>query len=102
MLADRQTTGGYTKIGVLSPASLEVLVQRRVGESVRFRRATRKEGVEEIRAFNRLCEEAEKLRASWRSRFSQSAASSDSAFNGKFLLTLKGQIYDVSVQSLED
>lgn len=102
MLADRQTTGGYTKIGVLSPASLEVLVQRRVGEPVRFRRATRKEGVEEIRAFNLLCEEAEKLRAHWRSRLPQAAGSKSVAFSGKFLLTLKGQTYDVSVQSLED
>ncbi len=28
MLADRQTTGGYTKIGVLSPLSIEALVQK--------------------------------------------------------------------------
>ena len=102
LLADRQTTGGYTKIGVLSPVGLEILAQRRVGESVRFRRATRQEGVEEIRAFNRLCEEAEKLRAVWRSRAAQPAVSSRSAFSGNFLLTLEGQVYDVSVQSLED
>ena len=45
---------------------------------------------------------AEKLRAVWRSRAAQPAVSSRSAFSGKFLLTLEGQVYDVSVQSLED
>lgn len=102
MLADRQTTGGYTKIGVLSPIALEVLAQRRVGDPVRFRRATRQEGVEELRALGRLYEEAEKLRAAWRSRSSVGAPTSGTAFSGQFLLTLEGKTYDIGVFCHDD
>ena len=50
MLADRQTTGGYTKIGVLSPLSIEALVQKMPGNKVRFRKAV----VQEERTAKRI------------------------------------------------
>jgi len=37
MLADRQTTGGYTKIAVLSTPDIAVLAQRIPGQAVRFK-----------------------------------------------------------------
>jgi biotin-dependent carboxylase-like uncharacterized protein len=40
MLADRQTTGGYTKIGVLCTPDIASLAQRLPGQKVRFRRVT--------------------------------------------------------------
>ena len=47
MLADRQTTGGYTKIGVLTPLSIEALVQKMPGSAVRFRKASIDDGTAE-------------------------------------------------------
>ncbi len=44
MLADRQTTGGYTKAAVVLTADLAVLAQRLPGETVRFTRSTPEEG----------------------------------------------------------
>ncbi|WP_411675853.1 biotin-dependent carboxyltransferase family protein [Caproicibacter sp.] len=38
MLADRQTTGGYTKIGTVASVDLPLLAQCRPGDSVRFQR----------------------------------------------------------------
>ena len=38
MLADRQTTGGYAKIGAVIAADLPLLAQRRPGDTVRFLR----------------------------------------------------------------
>ncbi|MVB11247.1 KipI antagonist [Caprobacter fermentans] len=38
MLADRQTTGGYTKIGTVASVDLSLLAQCRPGDSVRFQR----------------------------------------------------------------
>lgn len=49
MLADRQTTGGYTKVGVLSPASVQTLVQRMPGSKVRFEKCQAEDAVAELR-----------------------------------------------------
>lgn len=68
MLADRQTTGGYTKIGVLSPLALERLVQRNIGERVTFKRISYDEALLESRGLDSLYTCARELRASFRSR----------------------------------
>ena len=36
MLADRQTTGGYTKIGTVITADFRILAQLKAGDKVRF------------------------------------------------------------------
>ncbi len=38
MLADRQTTGGYTKIGVVCSVDIAALSQRLPGQKVRFQK----------------------------------------------------------------
>ena len=40
MLADRQTTGGYAKIGTVASVDLPKLVQCRPGKEIRFERIT--------------------------------------------------------------
>lgn len=40
LLADRQTTGGYTKIGVVASVDLPLLAQAQPGTTVRFERCT--------------------------------------------------------------
>lgn len=64
MLADRQTTGGYTKIGTVITADLPLLAQRRPGDTVRFaqisvsaaQRADRREA-KKLRKLNRYLNE---------------------------------------------
>ncbi len=67
MLADRQTTGGYTKIGVVCSVDTAALSQRLPGAGVRFVRTTVKEAVELARDEARARDELRALRASWRS-----------------------------------
>lgn len=49
MLADRQTTGGYTKIATVISADLRVLAQLAPGESIGFQRVTMDEAVAALR-----------------------------------------------------
>lgn len=51
MLSDRQTTGGYTKIAVVSTWSAAQLAQKLPGEAVRFERVTEKQAVDLLRRF---------------------------------------------------
>lgn len=50
MMADRQTTGGYTKIGTVIGSDLAVLAQAKPGDTVRFLRTTDDEAVAALRA----------------------------------------------------
>lgn len=51
MMADRQTTGGYTKIAVVSSWSTAQLGQKLPGETVQFSRITEEEATEFLRRF---------------------------------------------------
>jgi len=51
LMADRQTTGGYTKIAVVSSWSVAQLAQKLPGETVRFKRVTEKEATDMLRRF---------------------------------------------------
>ena len=68
MLADRQTTGGYTKIGVVCTADLGKLAQRLPGQKVRFVKTTLEEAVSLLKNEAALFEGLKQARANWRSR----------------------------------
>ena len=68
MLADRQTTGGYTKIAVVCSVDIGNLAQRLPGQKVRFEKITVKEAVSLLKREDSLFEEMRRLRAGWRSR----------------------------------
>lgn len=68
MLADRQTTGGYPKIGVVCSVDAAALSQRIPGMKVRFAGISREEGIALARAAARDREDLRRLRAEWRSR----------------------------------
>lgn len=51
LLSDRQTTGGYTKIAVISTWSAAQLAQKLPGEKVRFQKITETEAVDLLRRF---------------------------------------------------
>ena len=98
MLADRQTTGGYTKIGVLTPASIQKLVQRMPGMKVRFAEASMSDAVGELQAARDCIERIKQLRASWVSR----AAGTCSArpLSSHFMMTVNGKTYDIKCEEL--
>lgn len=96
MLADRQTTGGYTKIGVLTPLSIASLVQKVPGTKVRFRAASVEEGALEQRRIAAAVNRAGELRLSYVS-CSPGAAR---PLSGSFRLTLEGKTYDISCEEI--
>ncbi len=67
MLADRQTTGGYTKIGVVCSVDVASLSQRLPGATVRFVKISLKDAVELVRGEAKAREALRALRAAWRS-----------------------------------
>jgi biotin-dependent carboxylase-like uncharacterized protein len=68
MLADRQTTGGYTKIGSVCTVDLGNLAQRLPGQKARFAKTTIAEAVSLLKQEAELFENMRRLRAAWRSR----------------------------------
>jgi biotin-dependent carboxylase-like uncharacterized protein len=68
MMSDCQTTGGYTKIAVVSAWSAAQLAQRLPGETVRFERVTEKEAAGYLQRFDRDLETIDQMRATHRSR----------------------------------
>ncbi|MGI6782863.1 MAG: biotin-dependent carboxyltransferase family protein [Aminivibrio sp.] len=67
MLADRQTTGGYTKIAVVCSPDAAALAQRLPGQKVRFQKITLKEAVALVREEKRKRDELRRIRAAYRS-----------------------------------
>ena len=101
MLADRQTTGGYTKIGVLSPLSIEALVQKMPGNRVRFRKAEVCEGADEQKRISDAVRKVKELRASHVSRSGIKAAVPASAtLPTHFKLTIDGKSYDITCEEI--
>jgi biotin-dependent carboxylase-like uncharacterized protein len=68
MLADRQTTGGYTKIATVCAVDVGNLAQRLPGQGVRFEKITVAEAVALLRHEEELFGQVRRLRAAWRSR----------------------------------
>lgn len=68
MLADRQSTGGYTKIATVCAVDIPNLAQRLPGQRVRFARISVSEALKLLRDEARFYEEARLLRAAWRGR----------------------------------
>ncbi len=97
MLADRQTTGGYTKIGTVCSVDVAALSQRMPGQKVRFTTITLQEAVKLVQNEARKRAELVALRAEWRSGkafgFSCGAAG---ATKGEFLLRVDGSSHRIS------
>ena len=92
LLADRQTTGGYTRIAHVIQADLPRLGQARPGDRVRFERAT----VEDAREAWRRRE----ARIAGRTRPGAVQAAAEAGGSGsrrRFLVRVDGRSYDVEV-----
>jgi biotin-dependent carboxylase-like uncharacterized protein len=68
LMSDRQTTGGYTKIAVVSTWSAARLAQKMPGDAVRFRRVSEKEATDQLRSFESDLRRLGEMRAAYRSR----------------------------------
>lgn len=98
MLADRQTTGGYTKIGVLTPLSIEALVQKMPGAAVRFRKASIDEGVAEQKKIAEAVRRVNELRCSYVSR---PRAAWTCGVQARYRMTIDGRTYDVTCEEIK-
>ena len=65
LLADRQTTGGYTKIATVIGPDIPKLVQLRPGEAVRFRAVTVGEAEAVARALEGALRQADSDSTDW-------------------------------------
>ncbi len=100
MLADRQTAGGYTKIGVLTPLSIAALVQKMPGTAVRFRKADAEEGAEELKKIAEAVRRAVELRCSYVSR-PRGFSGRGTGASSRLRVTVGGVSYDVTCEELK-
>ncbi len=97
MLADRQTTGGYTKIGVLTQMSIQALVQRMPGMKVHFEKTTAESAVGELL---KLKENIEKIRQMRFSYISRSGACAAQPLSPNLKITFNGKVYEVQCEEI--
>ena len=100
MLADRQTTGGYTKIGVLTPLSIEALVQKMPGSAVRFRKASIEDGTAEQMKIAEAVRRVGELRSTYVSR-PRAAQASGGFASARLRLTVNGKQYEVTCEEIK-
>jgi biotin-dependent carboxylase-like uncharacterized protein len=98
MLADRQTTGGYTKIAVLATPDIAALAQKLPGEKVHFRIITLAEAIEETKREGKKLSDLSLARATYRSR---QAVQTATPGKGVWTLSVEGTSYDVSWEALD-
>jgi len=92
MLADRQTTGGYTKIATVITADISKLAQAKPGDKIRFGRV----GVEEAHADLKEYEQnVQKIRS-----LVETAPTAPKAKARKFRVRVSGRVYEVLVEDL--
>ena len=93
MLADGQTTGGYTKIAVLTAGDVDALAQKLPGQRVRFRAISFAEAVERARAEGQKVAELLRLRSAYRSR--------PRRVGEALRLSVDGKVYDVTWELID-
>jgi biotin-dependent carboxylase-like uncharacterized protein len=99
MLADRQTTGGYTKIAVLVRSDIHSLSQKISGQKVHFRSVTFEEAVAIARKDEQKLQEINIARASYRSRCKVSVP----AFSrGTWSMTINGNSHEISWEEIDE
>lgn len=89
MMADRQTTGGYAKIGTVIGSDLMWLAQAKPGDTVAFRQCSEAGAVEALRAQRQCYREI----AEWRATAAKAGQSSVRTY----LVTVNGQPYAVEI-----
>lgn len=106
MLADRQTTGGYTKIATVCAVDIPVLAQRLPGQKARFSRISLSQALDLLRDEARLYEEARLLRAAWRARpgpapCAPSGGPAPCALGGRLRVAVDGTVHTVEWERMD-
>ncbi len=106
MLADRQTTGGYTKIGVVCSVDMAALSQRLPGEKVRFVPVALKDALTIVREAGQKRQKLLELRAAWRSRPAPGVLPAEEitvpVTKGEALLHLEGKAHRVTWEEIKE
>ncbi|KUL00775.1 MAG: Urea amidolyase related protein [Synergistales bacterium 54_9] len=102
MLADRQTTGGYTKIAVVASCDIGLLAQRMPGETVRFKAVSFGDALEAAREERARLRALASARAEYRSA-PRGVAVPEMKRGQKriFRITVDGAPCDVQVEEME-
>ncbi len=106
MLADRQTTGGYTKIGVVCSVDMAALSQRLPGEKVRFVSVSLKDALALAREAGGKRQRLLELRAAWRSHPAPAVLPVEEitmpVTRGEVLLHLDGEAHSVTWEEIKE
>ncbi len=97
MLADGQTTGGYTKIAVLVSTDIGALAQRLPGQTVRFVSLSFDEAIALVREERKKVDALLDLRSAYRSRPRKASTGGRATWR----LTVEGRTYDVTWENLD-
>jgi len=100
MMADRQTTGGYAKIAVMSSVDLGRLAQRIPGEKIRFSKISFQEGLEISRSLSRNMSRLLRERARYRT---QPVLGKGRIFQdaGRFTISVRGEPHQVEWKEID-
>jgi biotin-dependent carboxylase-like uncharacterized protein len=106
MLADRQTTGGYTKIGVVCSVDIAALAQRMPGQKVRFQKISLDDALALAREEAGKRNELRRLRALWRSApgAAVSVPAKEQALlsRGEALIRVDGEEHRISWEEIKE
>ncbi len=95
MMADRQTTGGYTKIGNVITADLPKIAQSKPGDKIIFIKSSLQE------AHTLIKELDEKIEAAKKQFINHTHIKSDIISTRNFMLRINEKVYDVKVEELK-
>jgi len=105
MLTERQTTGGYTKIGVICSRDIAALAQRLPGQKVRFKRISLEEAILLAREDRFKLQELRRALAAYRTRPQtirgrENENSIPTKKSGSYILRIDGESFSVSWEEL--
>ncbi len=98
MLADRQTTGGYSKIATVTGADLSLLAQMTPGNSLRFRKVDMEEA---MAASMEKLRELETIRIAAADYRSRSVVVVSQPTSGKMKISVEGRQWDVEWERID-
>jgi len=97
MMADRQTTGGYPKLGCVIAADLPLLAQLKAGDKVRFRPVSVAAGQAVYRRQQKILDKLEK-----RVALRAPEPAEEPPLCGRFLIHVNGVEYDIYLEEQYD
>lgn len=102
MMADRQTTGGYTKIAGVISVDLPLLAQSKPGDQIRFKRVSLEEAHELLKAREDFYGEIPEMTAAMPINLAEARnpISQDIISTRLFRLNVAGAVYDVKVEEV--